>query len=331
MPEGPEVFSIVNVLEQYIKGSNLVDMELVSGKYVSKGIGNFDIFKQFFPLKVVSFNSKGKFSWIEFEEVSYIGENDIEQKIKWYMSITYGLKGILTLFERKYNRIIFKFKTDEVDKVESENINLYYDDQVSYGNITLYYDKRELDKKLSEIGRDLIKDEITSKEFVRICRSRNHMYMTEFLMCQKYVSGVGNYVKTDSLFLARIPPESKISDLTDERLENFFELLDAYIKFSTERVYLSYSIALITDNLNDESLSETKHMITEKLREKIIEYNKIFKSILQKTGDDKFIKLPILGQVIHGEKEYIDITGKKHVVKCIKTKDKRETHYVDEF
>jgi len=51
-----------------------------------------------------------------------------------------------------------------------------------------------------------------------IARKHGTKEIVKFLMEQKYISGVGNIYKSESLFLARISPFSKVDDLSDEDL-----------------------------------------------------------------------------------------------------------------
>ena len=45
------------------------------------------------------------------------------------------------------------------------------------------------------------------------------------IMCQKIISGVGNYLKSESLYRAKISPFKKISELTSEELHNLYQAI----------------------------------------------------------------------------------------------------------
>jgi formamidopyrimidine-DNA glycosylase len=340
MPEGPEVFGISKVIRQYIRNKYFRLIEVSNGKYTRKPIPGIGYLEPKLPLKVLDFKCKGKFSWWEFENTEVT------------LSITYGLEGHLMLYPNKYHRVTFNFSSTPEEEIDQQ---VFFNDQVSYGNITIYPTRAELNKKLRTIGVDLIQDKITKDEFIRICRSprMGKKNICEFLMCQKYVSGVGNYIKSDSLFLGNIDPRKNLEDITEQQLGDYLDMLKIYIKYHAEIRYYNYSVALLYDHEKMDELMEDEGamimMINAKQKIDLImdKYLPIFELKIQQMKMENVIKCLDVRQmedgtqqyatnhdmfkIVHRAKRYVTPEGIEYEVKCITTPDKRQTYFVEEL
>ena len=73
---------------------------------------------------------------------------------------------------------------------------------------------------------------ITAELFVSRLRkygAKANKNITEIIMEQKVVSGIGNYLKCEGLYNAKVSPWAKINDLTDENLAELYSSLRANI------------------------------------------------------------------------------------------------------
>ena len=111
-------------------------------------------------------------------------------------------------------------------------------------------DKKELDAELNKLGPDLMAaalnhELLSEKEFVKIVKKHYRSKIVTFLLNQKYLSGIGNYLRSDILNYAEINPHRVISDLDKTELKNLYDatmsvLKEAYdkggsIKYNKER------------------------------------------------------------------------------------------------
>lgn len=103
------------------------------------------------------------------------------------------------------------------------------------------YTKREFEnvKEIKELGPDPISLSFTFEQFdERI--SKKHKSIKEVLMDQKVISGIGNIYSAEALFLAKIHPLKKASDLTKKEKERLFKtirkLLREAIKLGGESI-----------------------------------------------------------------------------------------------
>jgi len=172
-------------------GKKILNIDIVSGRYLKNKIKNYDEFKQLFPIKVVGIGVHGKF-------IYWILENGFS------IWSTLGLSGAWQNMETKHTRI----------KVTLDDGVAYYNDARNFGTLKLIKDKNLLLEKLVSLGPDMLAEDISDKEFMQRIDLVKHKTICEAIMDQSIIAGVGNYVKAESLYLAKISPWRVISSLT---------------------------------------------------------------------------------------------------------------------
>jgi formamidopyrimidine-DNA glycosylase len=227
MPEVIEVKQYSNFIKKHINNKNLLNIKIKKGRYRTHG--PFEFYKKIknqLPLKILNVESKGKFMYMSLENNFYIG-------------ITLGLTG--GWFYNNTSKMMHGLNTDKYEKKQVDvymknalnNINvefifengiLYFYDQLSFGTIKIFLNKEQVNKKLSLIGIDLM-DLNTSFEMFReqINKSTNeNKFIGNVLLNQKLVSGVGNYIRADSLWMSKISPFRKVKDISESELSKLF-------------------------------------------------------------------------------------------------------------
>lgn len=206
MPEIVEVKKFADMIWEKVGNKSINKINFIDGRYKKHGA-----FKKFdtlvFPIVVTSVGTRGK--------LMYIGLN-----CGSYLVVTLGLSGgfifIPTNTKHNYDNLNVEFETD--------GGKLYMYDQLSFGTITLYTDKTSLDKKLGTLGPDLLDETMTYALF----KSRIHMKknITKkiglVLVDQKVISGVGNYLRADILWLSKISPMRLVNNLTETELQAIY-------------------------------------------------------------------------------------------------------------
>ena len=220
MPEIAEVALMVDAIREILKGQRLAKIEVLGGRYQKHPLDNLTELAQQLPLKVSSINVKGKFCWIE------LGNN-------WYLSITFGMAGGI-YYEpndavlQDYTAISGKVMTRQEYmkhfhvKFEAEDGHcFYFGDPRHFGTISIATNRTSLDKKLGQLGPDMLTGSpISDAQFIQIFRRAvfNNKNICRVLMEQKAVSGVGNYIKAEILYQCRINPWAIVTDLSDSTL-----------------------------------------------------------------------------------------------------------------
>ena len=216
MPEGPEVTTIAKGLNGILQKKVLSNIEITNkSRYFKK---NFDGFNSLISrinsidgLTVKKIENKGKFIYWQFDDDSVLFQ-------------TLGMSGGWYHSEKSQSGIILTY----LDGLKLKK--LYYNDQRRFGTLKYYESKnglglKELEKKLKTIGPDLLNDKYFNKEhFIKLMRKPRleNKNITRVITDQKLISGIGNYLKAESLYAARINPHKEIKSLTDTELVNLF-------------------------------------------------------------------------------------------------------------
>lgn len=112
---------------------------------------------------------------------------------------------------------------------------IWYCDPRRFGSLEIATNQAELDKILGKLGPDLLaNDDDNVQEFLDIARLKKHQNKTlpKFLMDQSIVSGVGNYIKCEAMYMAKISPFRIIEKITDEELTDLYSHLRWVMKTS---------------------------------------------------------------------------------------------------
>lgn len=229
MPEIIEIKTYTDFIYKNINNKNLLDIKIKNGRYKKHGpFLNYDKLIHLLPLKIINVNSKGKFMYICLE-------NNI------YICITLGLSGGWFFKKNNSNEMIhglskMKYDKDIVNKyIENslKHINveflcssgiLYFYDQLSFGSISIIETEAKLNKKLSTIGVDIMDENTSFKIFKEnICETKNlNNEIGNVIVNQKIISGVGNYLRADSLWLSKISPFRKVKNIDENELKKLY-------------------------------------------------------------------------------------------------------------
>ena len=218
IPESPEVRKITEALAVDISGQTLISAKILSGRYIKKQPSDWQILEKSLPLKVVGAGVHGKFCyWLCLNET--------------FIYSTLGMTGSWSTLEGKHSRLVFEFQS---------GIKVYFNDQRNFGTIKIVVGKQNLINKLKSLGPDLLAEDISDQLFIEKIRSKPKWGITKVLMDQSIIAGVGNYVKSESLWLAKIDPHRKVASIEDGELA----VLNRSIKSIMRESYKSGGITL---------------------------------------------------------------------------------------
>jgi formamidopyrimidine-DNA glycosylase len=187
MPELPEVEIIVRELREKIPGEELADIRINWKKtFISNG----------FPLPVRE----------TIHSIDRRGKNIIIQLSRWYLIIHLRMTGKLIVSDtvpadRNHLQVEFLFKSGRV---------LSFYDPRKFGRIYLTADP---EKFFSGLGIDALDPGFSTQDFRQLL-DRKKGSIKPFLLDQHHLAGLGNIYADESLFRARIHPETSIRDLS---------------------------------------------------------------------------------------------------------------------
>lgn len=231
MPEGPEVKVTVDSLRLKLVNQNLFLVQIQippNSKYKTKPIPGIELFQQFpMPIAITDIFCKGKQIFFNFNN-------------QLYLNSTLGIGGRWTYNPENNICLILGFVTgDEISNVHQNqniqpNINfIYFIDPRHFGNVTIFNHQDAL-CKFNKIGPDILATEVSSFEWLRIFKLKKcqNKQICQVLMNQDVISGIGNYLKAEILYYAKIKPNRIVSSIIDFELENLRQISHHLIRVS---------------------------------------------------------------------------------------------------
>ena len=206
MPEGPECHYTARRLEGILKDKQITEFKIVGGRYQKHGPfqGYSDMLKHIregsHTVKAVG--CRGKLIVIFFN-------ND------WCMLSTLGLKGSWTPWRSKHCDVML---------AASDNVKLWFKDQMHYGTLK-YVVLKEAEKKILSLGPDVtVKDPAFTREYLSSLLVKHKSWdLVKLLMDQAKISGIGNYLKAEILYKAKLSPMLLCGDLTSQGTSRLYD------------------------------------------------------------------------------------------------------------
>ena len=220
MPEGPEVHTIVDHLGPQITGKHLLSIGWDDKSKYRDGLDLYDELSRFLPIKIESLICKGKQIFIKL--VNRYTVNGISYEGVFYLNCTLGMEGRFIWEPETHSNLWIELgDLNECNNVKLVIVDktLYFDDSRHFGNITILTELDYADK-IKAIGPDLLTDEITREEWLSKAHNKriSKKQICDYLMEQKYFSGIGNYLKAEILYAARIKPDRSMANLSEDDL-----------------------------------------------------------------------------------------------------------------
>lgn len=230
MPEVLEIKKYANFLNKYLKNKYINKIKILNGRY--KKYGPFPLYDELaknLPLKVIDIKTKGKFLY-------FILEKD------FFIFSTLGLSGGWTyksnssknyefpqLLDYIPNEKMKQYKKTVLNHLnvafETDKGIVYYYDTLSFGTLKVVNTVKELENKLKSLAPDIMNKTTTFTVFNNQIKKikNNEKEIGLALMDQKVISGIGNYLRSDILWLSKISPFRKIKDLTENDLKKIYK------------------------------------------------------------------------------------------------------------
>ena len=100
--------------------------------------------------------------------------------------------------------------------------------------------------EVNKLGPDLLDINTTKAIFIEKIKKHKNKNITKVLMNQGIISGIGNYIKSESLYKAKISPHNIINNIPDEKLNELFNnireiMFNSYnIQSSNNKYYYNF-------------------------------------------------------------------------------------------
>jgi formamidopyrimidine-DNA glycosylase len=243
MPEICEVCIMSQFLSHTVLNKNIINIEILGGRYLKKDFDGFNEFKQCLPLKITKIDSKGKLMWFELLD----NNNNV-----FYLINTFGLSGIWNFAKLNHSNILLKISSDS----NNDNLSLYYIDPCSFGTFKFIKNINEFNKKIDSIGFDLLKNNFSDnfycnniEHFINKNKTNGNKKIINVLFDQTkngIGSGLGNYLITEILYKSKLSPYRQMNSLSIDEI-----IYLAYnIKYTLKLCYLKNNTSYLI-NIND--------------------------------------------------------------------------------
>jgi len=337
MPEGPEILYSSIVIKKLIKNYTFSTIDSFSDKQVKIPQNLKENLKNTKSGKVINIDCKGKVMWIEIENINQIQiKNDNKDnkdnkdkkdnkdnkdnkdkkdnkdnkkdnkdnkkdnkniklvKDSIFIHIHYGITGWLVDKEpEKYLKYKLCFKKDKKEKC------LFMKDKRRFSKIQ-FLTREEHEIEINKLGPDIFTKEFSENKFKTLIKSKKKI-LASYLMDQKAMCGIGNYIKNDAMYLSKLNVAVKTSELKEEQIKELYKNI-LFVSYSKLMTHLSDSG--ITKNL-------PKNRKTNEPKKLEIPYE--FKVYNQKETNNgkKVMKVTIGGRDSYSTEEYIPKTVKE--------------------
>lgn len=202
MPEGPEITYLTEFLQKHFVNQKLLAINILRGRYKNHDKPYaFNKFIRQLPLKCLAVRKKGKVIFMYFENdwclVSKLGMTgwwyDPTNKPSW---------------RNMYPNIVLKIAGEDTSRNMHE---IHYSDFRNFGTIALYQNKTDIENEVNKLAPDILSSSTTFRLMMQriagLSTAKQNQLIENAIVDQKLiVSGIGNYLKSEVLYDARISP-----------------------------------------------------------------------------------------------------------------------------
>lgn len=205
IPEGVEVKISAEIIRPLLAGKRIYHVSVGAYSRYKKDLpeGLLDFDKN---CRVSAVGVRGKFMYWTFD-------ND------WHLFNTFGMTGQWSPIAGNHPCLIFQF--------EGGAEQMIFNDPRHFGTIKFVEGKQKLLSKINSFGWDPLNDGFVTKwvDFIIDKCSGTTKPIGELLMDQKIFAGVGNYIRAEALYLAKISPWRQAHLLSKDEVASLCQAL----------------------------------------------------------------------------------------------------------
>ena len=216
MPEGSELKLSSDLLKPLVVNNSITNISFPkTSRYHQQGPDGLVNFLQSISdnnTKIEKIETRGKFMYWTLSK-------------DWYIFITYGMTG---QFSPKAGKHICM----QID-LQNSPYQIYFNDPRHFGTVKFIKGQNELKVKLNKLGWDPLIHHMDDKwiSYLKEKLKINNKPIGELLLDQSLFAGVGNYVRAESLYLAKLSPFKAANLLSNFEINL---LCESIVKVMTE-------------------------------------------------------------------------------------------------
>lgn len=203
MPELPEVETVLRILEQQLQDHKIVDIEVPYPKLLHQ-VAVADFKAKLIGKTWQSFDRRGKYLCFRIDDQQLYCHLRMEGKFYFYDKTE--------SFERKHVHLIFYLDDGRL---------LCYHDTRKFGRFYLY-EQNEIPECLADLGYEPWDQNLDAKRFYQMLHQRK-VALKDFLLDQRYVTGIGNIYANEACFAAKLYPYMLTNTITRKDSEELLK------------------------------------------------------------------------------------------------------------
>lgn len=228
MPEAAEVAIFADGLRNAARKTYIAGLYYdEKSKYAKIGMKNINAFDALLPLRILDIQSKGKKIVFSLENGVYLlsglgmegrwDKCDPEDVVPNEKHSNLWLSIVSSAVKRSTPSGPAAKKTTE----KKCDFYLFYTDVVHYGHFTICLNDKELQHEMRKVGKDILKEEITREYFIQSYRLKKNLKkpVCEIMLDQEKIAGIGNWLRAEILYMAKIDPWRTVGQLSDDELD----------------------------------------------------------------------------------------------------------------
>lgn len=230
MPEGPEVLTTTDMMNFYMSGKILLEMNFISGKHEDNNPEKYPLFLDCIPLKVDKVFCKGKLIVIQLSDLEFPSKkvwilNHLVMTGSWQLKA----KNV----DKKYIRCQLKFSiTENFGALDISSIDFI--DIRDLGKFEFLFSECDLNSKLSTLENGFIGDYIIDfekfKKNIQCCKKAS--ILTKLRDQKSICSGIGNYLISEIMYDSGLSYSLKCNELSDKQIEVLYNSCKYIINLS---------------------------------------------------------------------------------------------------
>ena len=237
MPELPEVMVVADQLKDKMCGKKLKNLNiLINSRYYPHGIQGKEYLESFIDIdndKII-YNFDGIINNVYNRGKTIIIEVYDNNSNRVYLLISHMKMNGRWSFDKCTHPSIILEICKLVGKLgmDGDSEFIYFEDSDKKAYFKCICTKEDYDIAMRDIGEEYIN--ITYDKFRKKIYSYrlNKTTISAFLLNQKWFSGIGNYLKSEILYVSKISPHRLIHSLTEQNVKDLFDNIKYIIKES---------------------------------------------------------------------------------------------------
>ncbi len=238
MPELPEVMRTGESLHRHLAGKKLIRFQIKEGSryYMNPFSGSELLITGLLLINVT----------VKAKRILFLFFN--EKTSQYIILISFlGMEGHWIRQGGKHSGIILEM--GEIKKMGKHTVNIiqetfYFDDVRHFGSFLVCTTQEELNDVFKNVGPDFMTGNITLDQYREKIKGKHieHKEICWYMLEQKYFSGIGNYLKSEILYMSGIAPMRTLGTLTEDEIQRLYYWSIAVIRES----YENYGLTIAT-------------------------------------------------------------------------------------